>query len=136
VEDFYYLGSMITNDIICKLEIKTTIPHNNSSIQQEEGYFPYILDLDLRNKLVKCCIRSAAFYGAGTGTLRPVDQKNLKSSEMWCWRKIKHISWTDRVNNEDVLNRVKEKRSILYRKKECQLDWSHLAQELPSKTRY
>jgi hypothetical protein len=33
---------------------------------------------------------------------------------MWCWRKMKKISWTDHVRNEDVLLRVKEQRNILH----------------------
>jgi hypothetical protein len=43
-------------------------------------------------------------------TLRKVDQKYLKSFEMWCWRRMEKISWTDRVRNEEVLHRVKEER--------------------------
>jgi hypothetical protein len=39
--------------------------------------------------------------------LRTVDQKHLKSSEMWCWRRIV-ISWTDHVRNEEVLLRAEE----------------------------
>jgi hypothetical protein len=35
---------------------------------------------------------------------------------MWCWRKMEKISWTDRVRNE-VLQRVKEERNILKKKK-------------------
>jgi hypothetical protein len=32
-----------------------------------------------------------------------LDQKYLESFEMWCWRRMEKISWTDRVNNEAVL---------------------------------
>jgi hypothetical protein len=42
-------------------------------------------------------------YGAENWTLRKVDQKYLASFEMWCWRRIEKISWTDRVTNEEVL---------------------------------
>jgi hypothetical protein len=28
---------------------------------------------------------------------------NLESFEMWCWRRMEKISWTDHVRNEDVL---------------------------------
>jgi hypothetical protein len=31
---------------------------------------------------------------------------------MWCWRRMEKISWTDRVRNEEVLNKVKEERNI------------------------
>jgi len=29
-----------------------------------------------------------------------VDQKYLKSFEMWSWRRMEDISWTDLVNNK------------------------------------
>jgi hypothetical protein len=66
------------------------------------------MDLELRKKLVKCYIWSVALYGAETWTLRAIDQKHLESFEMWCWRRIEYISWTDRVRNEEVLLIVKE----------------------------
>ena len=69
--------------------------------------------LELRKKLVKCYVWSIALYGAETWTLRAVDQKHLECFEMWCWRRMEKISWTDHVINEDVLLRVKEQRNIL-----------------------
>ena len=52
-------------------------------------------------------------HGAETGTVRAVDQKKLGSFEMWCWRRMEKISWTDHVRNEEVLPRVNEQRNIL-----------------------
>jgi hypothetical protein len=40
------------------------------------------------------------------------DQKHLESFEMWCWRRMEKIIWTDHVRNEEVLLRVKEQRTI------------------------
>ena len=54
------------------------------------------LDLNWRNKLVKCYIWSNALYGAEPWTLRKVDQKYLESFEMWCWTRTENISWTKR----------------------------------------
>ena len=58
------------------------------------------LDLNLRKKLVKCYVWSMALYGAETWTLRTTDLKRLESFEMWCWRRMEKISWTDHVRNE------------------------------------
>jgi hypothetical protein len=71
-------------------------------------------DLELRKKLVKCYVWSIALYGAENWRLREVDQKHLESFQMWCWRRMEKISWTDHVRNEDVLLRVKEQRNILH----------------------
>jgi hypothetical protein len=72
------------------------------------------LDLELRKKLVKCYVWSTALYGAETWTLRAEYQKHLESFEIWCWRRMEKISWTDHVRNEEVLLRVKEQRNILH----------------------
>jgi len=68
----------------------------------------------LRKKLAKCYIWSIALYGAETWTIRAVDQKILESFEMWCWRRMEKIIWTDHVRNEEVLLTVKEQRNILH----------------------
>jgi hypothetical protein len=49
---------------------------------------------------VKCYVWSIALYGADTWTLLAVEQKHLESFEMWCWRRMEKISWTDYVRNE------------------------------------
>jgi hypothetical protein len=46
--------------------------------------------------------------------LREVDQQYLRRFEMWCWKRMEKISWTDRVRNEEVLLRVNEQRNILH----------------------
>jgi len=81
---------------------------------KKRALFTSTLDLKLRKKLVKCYVWSTALCGAETWTIGAVDQKHLESFEMWCWRRMGKISWTDHVRNEEVLLRVKEQRNILH----------------------
>jgi hypothetical protein len=81
------------------------------------------LDLNLRKKLVKCYIWNTALCGAETWTLWKLDQKYLESFEMWCWRRMEKISWTDRVRKEEVLHRVKEERNIVHTVKRRKANW-------------
>jgi hypothetical protein len=81
------------------------------------------LDLNLGKKLEKCCIWSIVLWGAENWTLRAADQNYLESFEMWCWRSMEKISWTDRVRNEEVLHRVKEQRNILHTVKSRKGNW-------------
>jgi len=62
--------------------------------------------------------------GAETWTLRAVNQKHLESFEMWRWRRMEKISWTDHVRNEDVLFRVKEQRNILHEISKRKANWT------------
>ena len=38
---------------------------------------------------------------------------NLESFEMWSWRRMEKIKWSDKVTNEQVLDRIGEKRTLL-----------------------
>jgi hypothetical protein len=114
VEEFNYLGSMITNDARCTRKIKARIAMAKAAFNKKKTLFTSKLDLKLRKKLVKCYIWSIALYGAETWTLRKIDQKYLESFEMWCWRRMEKISWMHHVNNETVLHRVKEEKNILH----------------------
>ena len=53
-------------------------------------------------------IYDSIFYGAETWTLWKTDKKYQESFEMWRWRRMEKISWTDRMRNEEVLQRDKE----------------------------
>ena len=64
-----------------------------------------------------------ALYDAETWTLRAADQKHLESFKMWCWRRMKKISCTDHVRNEEVLLRVNEQRNILHEIRERKASW-------------
>jgi hypothetical protein len=114
VESFTYFGSILTNDGRCTCEIKCWIALAKDAFNKKRALFTSTLDLELRKKLVKCYVWSTALNGAETWTLRTIDQKRLGSFEMWCWRRMEKISWTDHVRYEDVLLRVKEQRNILH----------------------
>ena len=81
------------------------------------------MDLNLRKKPVKCYIWGTAAYGAETWTLRRGDEKYLESFDMWCWRRMAKISWTDHVRSEEVLQRVKVERNILHTIKRRKANW-------------
>jgi hypothetical protein len=61
------------------------------------------------------------------GRFGKVDQKYLESLEMWCWRRMEKISWTDHVRNDKVLLRVSEQRNILHEIRKRKANWiSHI----------
>ena len=79
-----------------------------AAFNKKKNLFTNKLDLNLRKKLVKCYVWIMALYGAETWTLRATDQKRLESFEIWRWRRMEKISWTDHLRNEEVLLRVNE----------------------------
>ena len=71
------------------------------------------LEKELRKRLVKCFVWSVALYGAETWTLRRNRQKRLEAFEMWIWRRMECVKWTDKIKNAAVLGRVGDGRIML-----------------------
>ena len=69
------------------------------------------MNLELKNRIMKCLVRSVALYAAEMWTLTQTDR--LQASEMWILTRMEKISWLDKVTNEEVLRRVNEDRQIL-----------------------
>ena len=123
VESFKYFGSKLTDDGRCTCEIKRTIGMAKTALNNKRAHFTGTLCLELRKRLLKCYIWSIALCGAETGTVRAVDQKQLESFEMSCWRRMEKNSWTDHVRNGEVLLRVKEQRNILHEISKRKANW-------------
>ena len=58
MEYFKGLGSLITNDVRCKREIKSRIAMGKATFNNKINHFTSKLSLIFRNKLVKNCIRN------------------------------------------------------------------------------
>jgi hypothetical protein len=52
----------------------------------------------------------ALFYMART--LRKLQWKYLVSFEMWCWMRMEKLKWSEKVTNEQVLERIGKKRTL------------------------
>jgi len=92
-----------------------------AAINKKKTLFTSTLDLNLRKKLIKCCIWSMALYGAETWTLRAADEKYLESFEVWWWRRMEKVSWTDHVRNEVL--KVNEERNIVPEIRKWKANW-------------
>jgi hypothetical protein len=88
---------------------------------QQEGFSQQV-GFKFKEETSKVLIWKIALCGGETWTLREVDQKYLKNFELWCWRRMEKINWTDHVRNE-MLQRVKEERNILHTIKKRKADW-------------
>jgi hypothetical protein len=61
-----------------------------AAFNKKKSLFTSKLDLNLRNKHLE-----HSFVCGETWTLLKNDQKYLESFEMWCWRRMEIISWTN-----------------------------------------
>jgi len=88
------------------LKIQQNITRIVTRCNKKKDPFTSKLDLNLRKRLVKCYVWRIDLRGAEIWTFWKADWKHLGSFEMWYWRGMEKISWTDLVRNE-VLQTVK-----------------------------
>ena len=55
---------------------------------------------------------SIAIYGCETWTIGEAERKRLDVFEMWCYRRMMNIKWMDKITNEEVLERIEERRTL------------------------
>ena len=96
-----------------KQEIRFRINMAKAAYNRKTTVFTCKLNLNIREKPVKCYIWSTALYGAENWTSRKVYKKYLERFKTWFWRRMEKISRPDRVRNDEVLHGVK-KREISY----------------------
>ena len=78
---------------------------------------------ELKKRIMKTTVWSVTLYACETWTLQQNNIKKLEAFEMWLWRKIEGIKWQDHITNEEVLNRVGEKRSLINTITRRQKNW-------------
>ena len=86
--------------------------------KKQQTLFNSKLKVNLRKKLAKCCIWRIVLYCAGNWTVRDIDQKYTENFEIWCWKMMANVSWTDQVRNEEELRKAKEEKNMLQTKYE------------------
>ncbi|KAJ4447212.1 hypothetical protein ANN_09214 [Periplaneta americana] len=52
------------------------------------------------------CMECDIVWGAETWTLRRSEEKRIEAFEMWIWRRMECVKWTDRIKNEALFVRV------------------------------
>ena len=113
-DSFKYLGCTITSDGKCENEIRKRISMAKDAFGKIKKLVTNSkISMNLRRRFVKCFVWSVLLYGCETWTLKKADEERLQAAEMWFWRRMLKISWTERKTNEEVLQRVGIGRELL-----------------------
>lgn len=122
VDQFVYLGSLITSDNNCSKEI-------DRRIAIARGMFASLKEIwksgnvSIRTKLriVETCVFSTLLYACETWTVKKRDKDRLEAFEMECYRKMLRISWRQRVRNDVIRNQLGKQKSIYEKVRERKL---------------
>ena len=64
------------------------------------------ISLPTRKRILKCYVWSTLLYGVETWTFTNSLLKRIKAFEMWTYRRMLRIAWTDKITNEEVSSRM------------------------------
>ena len=113
-DEFKYLGQCITNDGRCEKEIRRRIAIAKATFNNMKDVLASRkIRLDVRKRVLNCYVMSTFLYASETWTLSKETEDKIEALEMWCYRRMMRISYRDHITNEEVLEKVKEKRKLL-----------------------
>ena len=114
VESFKYLGQTITQDGRCETEVRMRIAMAKAAFREKQNLLcARNTSISLRKRIMKAYVWTVATYGAETWTLNKKEESQLEAFEMWCYRRMERISWTEHKTNDAVLIQVGETRKLL-----------------------
>lgn len=114
VHSYKYLGCFVNDRSDHSIEIKCRIEQARSAFMKLSHLLcNRSLKISTRVRLARCYVFSVLLYGVESWTLTQKMSDRLEAFEMWVYRRILKISWTDRVSNVKVLRLLNKKTEIL-----------------------
>ena len=114
VEEFKYLGQTVTADAKTEREIRIRTGIAKARYQELNKVLSNKkISQKLKFRLINCFIMSVFTYGCETWTINKEMENKINAFEMWIFRKIANVKWSDRVTNEDVCLKLNMERSLL-----------------------
>ena len=124
VEQFKYLGSILTQDSRCNQEIKTRIAIAKQAFSKMKNFLTNLhISLHSRIRAMKTFIWSTLTYGCETWTISKESKKKIEAAEMWFYRRMLRIPWTARKTNIEVLNLANTTRELTQKIRKRQLSF-------------
>ena len=114
VNQFQYLGSMVTSTGKCDTEIRRRIGIAKTAYNKMKGVLnSRSISITTRLRLLKCYVWSVLLYGCEGWTISQTMQARLEATEMWFLRRMMRIPWTKKVRNDTVLQRAGTTRELM-----------------------
>ena len=88
-------------------DIRCNIARAKESFRRYKKLLSSDLNLNAKKRLLQSMVWSIFRYRSECVSLTKTLKKKITSFELWCYRRILKIKWTDMVPNTEVLSRAK-----------------------------
>ena len=111
--DFIFLGSKVTADGDCSHEIKRRLLLGRKVMTNLDSIFKS-RDITLPTKvhLVKAIVFPVVMYGCESWTVKKAEHQRIDAFELWCWRSLLRVPWTERRSNPSILKEISPEYSL------------------------
>src|SRR6218665_2211625 len=81
--------------------------------------------------ILKTCVFSTALYASEAWMLKKTDRDKILAFEMYCYRRLLQINWTQKVTNENIRKRlnIKKRFNASSDEKEVVIIWTCMQDE-------
>ena len=113
VRDFIFLGSKITPDGDCRHEVKRHWIFGRKAMTNLDSILKS-RDITLPTKVcpVKAMIFSVVMYGCESWTIKKAEHQRIDAFELWCWKGLLRVPWTERRSNQSMLKEINPEYSL------------------------
>ena len=113
VRDFIFGGSKITSDGDCSHKIKIHLLLGRKAVTDLDSILKS-RDITLPTKvhLVKTMVFPVVMYGCERWTIKRAEHRRIDAFELWCWRRLLRIPWTERRSKQSILKEISPEYSL------------------------
>ena len=62
--------------------------------------------------IVKAMVFPGVMYGCEGWTIKKAERQKTDAFELWCWRRLLRVSWTERRSNQSILKEINPEYSL------------------------
>ena len=107
VADFIFLDSKITADGDYSHEIKRRLLlGRNVKTNLDSTLKSRDITLPTKVCLVKAMIFPVVMYGYESWTVKKAERRRIDAFELWYWRRLLRVPWTERSSNQSILKEI------------------------------
>ena len=64
------------------------------------------ITLPIKVCIVKVMVFPIVMYGCESWTIKKAEHRRIDAFELWCWRRLLRVPWTERRSNQLILKEI------------------------------
>ena len=90
----------------CLLLGRKAMTHLDSILKSRD------ITLPTKVHLVKAMVFPIVMYGCESWTIKKAEHQSIDAFELWCWRRLLRVPWTERRSNQSILKEISPEYSV------------------------